>query len=241
MNIKTLIPAFTFLLLLVAIAANSQITWPGEKKFVGCKTLDDLGPVFAKDTSAYGRRYLIQALPTFVEKNKITDAAPAWLVREIGKAVVSKDPYLSYEGILAVQRLKIYSLTDTLTNVYRKARMSFSGEMPLIHTSIVGCLAGFNRPESRQALVNIVSTPFPVKIAQDIVPALKGLSQVGDSSCINSLTVLSERLHSSEDSVAAVLPLTHAQADSITVKKLGIVVAAVGKTKQMIKARGGAR
>jgi hypothetical protein len=182
---------------------------------------------------------LIQALPFFVEKNKITYAAPNWLVKEIGKAVVSNDQNLALESILAVQRLGIYSLTDTLIGVYRKARMTWSGGMPRIHMPIIACLVSFNNPRSRMALASIAATPLPPKIVQDIVPALKGIGEIGDSSCVSALTTLSARLRSSKDSIVSYQ--TRAMAvvrDTALVTKLEKISALADRVKMTAQARG---
>jgi hypothetical protein len=223
--------------LLAAVSADCQITWPGEKAFQGYTTLDQLAPAFAKDTTTYGRKYLIQALGPFVEKNGITAPAPDWLVQQIAKATMSHDPYLVYEAIVAAQELKIYSLSDTLVKVYQASRRRHGGVMQLIHTSIAGCLMKFNNPSSRHALANIAATPLPPKIACDIIPALKALSQVGDSTTATTLSTLSSRVQFTRDS----LTTSRVGADTGSAKSMGVVVAAVERTRQMILARGGAR
>jgi hypothetical protein len=181
-------------------------------------------------------------VPFFIEKNQITAEPPDWLVTEIIKAMKSSDPYLAVEGIVAARSLKIYSLSDTLVGIYRKARMSFIGEMPLIHMSIIGCLTAFNNAQSRNALATIVSTPLPVKIANDIVPALKALGSIGDSSCISTLTALSTRLRSQEDSITTFQRAnTMVAADTMQVNRLDQMIAAVNKAENMVLARGGSK
>ena len=225
------------LLLITTATVNGQITWPGEKKLAGATTLDQLQDAFTQDTSAYGRRYLVQALPFFVEKNKITAAPPAWLIKEISRAVMSDDPDLALEGILATRKLNIHSLSDTLVKVYRKVRMRWVGQRPRYHMLIVGCLVSFNDAASRQALMNISATPLPPAIAEDVVPALKGVSKIGDSTCVNALTVLSARLKSSQDSIAAF----RFGADTATAYKLGRMCAFVDGIKKKVQARGSVR
>jgi hypothetical protein len=239
---KKNIPLALMLFLLIAVSmASSQITWPGEKKFAGYTTFDQLKPVFNQDTSAYGRRYLVQALPFFAEKNNITLAPPAWLVKEIGKAVVSDDPNLAIEGIVATQNLKIHSLSDTLVGVYRKVRMRWVGQRPRFHMAIAGCLVSFNDQASRRALMNIAGTVLPMKIAEDVVPALKGLGQVGDTSCVNVLTVLSVRLHASKDSMTALQKNVAAAVDTMQIKKLDGISSLVDRIKLSVLARGGVK
>jgi hypothetical protein len=240
---KKAIPLVLMLFLLIAApAVKSEIVWPGEKKFAGYTTLDQLKPVFDRDTSAYDRRYLIQALPFFAEKNKITYSAPNWLVSEIAKGVVSNDQELVLESILAVKQLKIYSLTDTLIGVYRKARRIWAGSMPRIHMPIIACLSSFNNPRSRIALASIASTPLPAKIAQDIVPALKGIGQIGDSSCASALTALSTRLRSLKDSISILYAKAKpTAADSTMIDKLTKIRVLADKISTMAQARGSAK
>jgi hypothetical protein len=99
-----------------------------------------------------------------------------------------------------------------------------------------------NRPESRRALTNIVLTPFPVTIATDIVPALKGLNQVGDSTCLAALTTLGKRLQVSKDSVSKyqkMAPLmAKAVADTLLPQRLSQMVDLVEKVKKSASARG---
>ena len=237
MNKPLIKPVLMLFLLLATVTVNSQITWPGEKNFQGYTTLDQLKPVFTQDTSAYGRRYLIQALPFFVEKNKITSAPPAWLVREISRAVVSDDPELALEGILTTKKLNIHSLSDTLVKVYRKVRMCWVGQRPQFHMLIVRSLVDFNDPASRKALMNIAATPLPPTIAEDVVPALKGVNKIGDSSCVNALLVLSARLHNSQDSITAF----RFGADTATANKLGRICAFVDGIKKSVQVRGSVR
>jgi hypothetical protein len=241
MNKPLIKPVLMLLLLIIVTTVNSQITWPGEKKFAGYTNLDQLKNVFAQDTSAYGRRYLIQALPFFVEKNKITSTPPAWLVREISRAVVSDDPELALEGILTTKKLNIHSLSDTLVKVYRKVRMRWVGQRPQFHMLIVRSLVDFNDPASRKALMNIAATPLPPTIAEDVVPALKGVNKIGDSSCVNALSILSARLHSSQDSIAALQGNQIAAVDTATANKLGRICSLVDKIKKSVQVRGSVR
>jgi hypothetical protein len=241
MNRTLITRIFIFLSLITTATVNGQITWPGEKKFAGATTLDQLQNAFAQDTSAYGRRYLVQALPFFVEKNKITAAPPAWLVREISRAVVSDDPELALEGILTTKKLNIHSLSDTLVKVYRKVRMRWVGQRPRFHMLIVRSLVDFNDPASRKALMNIASTPLPPTIAEDVVPALKGISKIGDSTCVNALSILSARLHISQDSIAALQGNQIAIVDTATANKLGRIFALVDGIKKTVQARGSIR
>lgn len=232
---------FSLLWSAAAYAQNAVIRWPGEKKFEGYTNFDQLQGVFASDTTAYGRRYLIQALPMFVQKNNITYAAPNWLVDVIAKALGSNDPNLIFEAILAMNKLKIYSLSDSLTSVYRKARRIGVGEMPKIHSAAAGCLMDFNRPESRRALTNIALIPFPASIATDIVPALKGLNYVADSTCLNDLSRLSTRLQKSRDSLRTNQRMAHlsvSAADTLLPQRLGQMVDLVEKIKISASARG---
>jgi hypothetical protein len=240
MNRTLIMPVLMLFLLLAIVTVDSQITWPGEKKLAGYTTLDQLQGVFAQDTSAYGRRYLVQALPFFVEKNNITSAPPSWLVKEISKAVVSGDPNLALEGIVTTQKLNIRSLSDTLVGVYRKVRMRWPGQRQRYHMPIVQCLVSFNDPVSRQALMDIAGTPLPVKIAEDVVPALKGVRQIGDTTCVNALIALSARLNVSRDSISAIMKNTPtAAADTVQVKKLGQISALADGIRQSIQAKGG--
>jgi len=241
MNKKTTALALMLFLLIVTIVANGEMVWPGEQKFAGYTTFDQLKAVFDQDTSRYGRRYLVQALPFFAEKNKIASAPPAWLVREIGKADISNDQNLALEGVIATQRLNIHGLSDTLIGVYRKARMRWAGDMRRIHMSIIGCLVSFNSPESKGALASIAATPLPAKIATDIVPALKGLGQIGDSSCINTLNGISARLLLSKDSIVALKQISPASVDTVLANKLLQISGLADRVKQTILARGSVR
>jgi hypothetical protein len=236
------LPIIMLSLLLAVGTVNSEIVWPGEKSFQGYTTLDQLQNVFAQDTSAYGRRYLIQALPFFVEKNNITSAPPQWLVKEISKAVTSDDPNLALEGVITTQKLNIRSLSDTLVGVYRKVRMRWPGQRPRFHIPIVQCLVSFNDAASRNALMSIAATPLPVKIAEDAVPALKGVRQIGDTTCVNALIALSARLNASRDSVTGVIKnMPTAAADTVQAKKLGQISALADGIRQSIQAKGGVK
>lgn len=240
MNKKDIIACILFLLI-AANMTSGELIWPGEKKFAGYTTFEQLKPVFDQDTSRYGRRYLVQALPFFAEKNKIVSAPPDWLVKEIGKAVISDDQDLALEGVIATQRLNIHSLSDTLVGVYRKARMRWSGNMGRIHMPIVSCLVSFNNPQSRMALTRIVETPLSNTIASDIVPALKALDQIGDSSCVNTLGAVSSRMRMTKDSINTRKLIASAAVDTVLTSKLSKIGDLADRIKQKILARGSAR
>ena len=225
-------------LLLFSIGICGEIRWPGEKKFEGMRSSEEIRNVFLRDTSAYDRRYLIQAVPYFFERNNIS-LVPTWLVREIGSAIVSNDFNLAYEGIIAAQRLKLTMLSDSMSRAYKKARMISPGEMPKIHTAIAGTLVGYNTEDSRQALAAIISNPLPAKIAQDIVPALKGLYQIGDSSCLNALDNLSTRLQQMNDSLSTQFRIKQSATDSLQIVKTEGILAGAAKARQAIQERAG--
>jgi hypothetical protein len=238
MRIKNFVLITSFIWLFFSSGLYAEIRWPGEKKFEGMSSAEEIQSVFFRDTSAYDRRYLIQAVPIFFERNKIS-VVPSWLVKEIGRAIVSNDFNLAYEGIIAAQRLNLTALSDSMSTVYRKARQISPGEMPEIHTAVVGTLVGFNTEDARHALAKIISTPLPAKIAQDIVPALKGLYQIGDSSCLSALDNLSMRLQQMNDSLSNKFKSAKSTEDSLLNLKAEGMLAGTAKVRQMINERAG--
>jgi hypothetical protein len=254
MRLKNIARAAGYMWLLFCIGISGEIRWPGEKKFQGMHTLEEVRAVFLRDTSAYDRRYLIQAVPFFIEKNGIPyvqdnernrDAnTPDWLAKEIGSAIESNDFNLVYEGIIAAQRLKLSVLSESMVKAYKKARTLSPGEMPKIHVSSVGALVDFNTENSRQALSAIVSNPLPAKIVQDIVPALKGLYQVGDIACLGALNTLSTRLQGINDSLSAGLGramVSQKATDSLQIKKINGILAGAAKVRQKVQERAGVK
>lgn len=238
MGKRNIIKIASLFLLIFSIGTWGEILWPGEKKFEGMRSAEEIRKVFLRDTNAYDRRYLIQAVPHFFEKRSIS-IVPAWLVKEIGSAIVSNDFNLVYEGLIAAQRLKLAVLSDSMSRAYRKARMISPGEMPKIHTAIAVTLVGFNTEGSRQALAAIISNPLPAKIAQDIVPALKGLYQIGDNTCLSALENLSKWLQQINDSLSTQFRIKQSATDSLQIVKAKGMLASTVKVRQAILERSG--
>lgn len=244
--------AVLFWLIIAAFAVNGRIFWPGEKWLEGITNVDGLKHVFAEHTSNYDRRYLIQALPYFCKDHQIT-YFPPWLVQEVGNAIDDRDPLIVIEGIIAAQMLRISELSPNLARTYLRARQMSFEDMPTIHQNTAATLAGFNNSVSRQALVDIINQPQPAVIITDVVPALRGLTAIGDSTSFAALDMLKSRVLVVKDSIVTVrngfaamslfsrTDSLQAKADSALAEKATAMAVFVDRVKNKIQERTGVK
>lgn len=244
--------ALLFWVIITAFAVNGRILWPGEKWLEGITNVDGLKQVFNEHTSNYDRRYLIQALPYFCKDRQIT-YFPPWLIQAVGQAIDDPDPLIVIEGIVAAHMLNLSPLSPNLSRTYLRARQMSFEDMPTIHQTTVATLADFNNAVSRRALVEIINQPQPAVIITDVVPALKALATVGDSTSFGALDILKSRVLAIKDSIImvknhfAAMRLSNradslqAKADSTLAEKATALAVFVDRVKTRIQERTGAK
>jgi len=167
-------------------ASTQQAVVPAVGKLATVKTPNDLKALYAQTRDPYERRYLIAAIPGFLDRVK-ADRVPEWVVDSLADALRSTEVQMVWAAMRTAGELRLSALNDMILDLYTGAYSRFGGDAGIVQSYAIQAITlsgGNNIRRQVNAIVNNCASYYGDPVFRQVLMAA---ARYGTGKCLARL------------------------------------------------------
>ncbi len=186
----------------ILLSAHFFISQAGVREDMGCIPDSDSLKSFYENNNDYVRRYVLKDLTGWLKRRGLPPDMPDWVYDALDDAFNSYRPLLIKEAAVLTGRYHLDEYADRLAEIYNNATKWFPADADIVRTAVLHALRKIGGVSAETYIPHLFLNSQSYMLSNEFEILLTALTQYGDSTCIEKLDKIEQRL----DKIIAGIP-----------------------------------